>query len=90
VPCSLDIDIIKLFLILSLLIILIFLLYEFFKINNEITAVNTSAIGNVHQNISVTFSDFVNKYATGNTKTTNLNKEIIRGLKAYLIDCKTP
>ena len=32
----------------------------------------------------------VNKNAIGNTKITNLNKEIINGFKAYLIDCKTP
>ena len=44
--------------------------------------VKISAIGKVHQTIFVTLSDNVNKYATGNTNTTSLNKDIINGLIA--------
>ena len=67
-----------------------FSLYDFFKMKIEISAVNSSAIGKVHQTIFVTFSDSVNKYAIGNTKITNLNNDIINGLNAYPKDCNTP
>lgn len=32
----------------------------------------------------------MNKYANGNTNITNLNKEIINGFRAYLIDWRMP
>ena len=67
-----------------------FSLYAFFKINAEIIAVNTSAIGKVHHTRFVTLSDKVNMYAIGNTKTTNLKRDIISGLSAYHKDCNTP
>lgn len=61
VPCSLEIAITKLFVILSFLIELILSLYDFFKIINETITVNNSEIGNVHQTSVVTFSVKVKK-----------------------------
>lgn len=65
-------------------------MYESFKISSEIIDVKIYTIGNVCKTILVTFSDLVNRYAKGKTKITNLNNEIINGLKAYFIDCKIP
>ena len=47
-------------------------------------------MGNVHQIVFVTLFDLVKKKAIGKTKITSLNKEITKGLIAYLIDCKMP
>lgn len=38
----------------------------------------------------VTFFNLVNKYASGKTKTNDLNKEIINGTKAYPSDWRIP
>ena len=49
---------------------------------DETIAVSTSAIGNVHQTISTTFEDNVNKYAIGKTNITSLSNAVKKGLKA--------
>ena len=58
----------------------IFSLYEFFKIIKAIIAVNISEIGKAHHTKVSTLLHNVNKYVIGNTNTTNLSKEIIKGL----------
>ena len=54
-PCSLEIAITKLSVILSFLTELILSLYDFFNIMSEIMTVNNSEIGNVHQTSVVHF-----------------------------------
>ena len=91
VPCCLEIVIIKLlFFFSNWFIELILFLITLFNIIKDIIAVNSSAIGNVHQTIFVTLSDKVNKNAIGKTKTTNLNNAVINGFNAYLKAWKTP
>lgn len=53
-------------------------------------AVKNSAIGKVHQTMLTTLLDKVNKYAIGNTKTTNLHKAVKKGLNAYRNAWRTP